>query len=348
MSTAATTTGPGGTAPATPASATGRARRPHRRPPSLTSRSPLSSYSWSSLLYVAPALAFFAVFVLYPIGVSVWYSFYAYDGLTQGTPVGWGNYTAVFTDSRLRAALLHSLVLLFFYAVLPVCAGLLLAGAMSRIRVYGLTVFRAVLFLPQILSSVVVAVAWRNLLAEDGPVNSALRGVGLGRFTTSWLGDFGTALPSIGTIGAWVEYGLCMVLFLSGIVGIDRSTYEAARLDGAGPVREFFAITLPALRPQISIALVLTITFALRNFDLIWNTTRGGPGTSTTVPSLYVYQDAFQNRLLGRASALAIVLTLVILVVVVAVQLALRERDVPRRRFVRPGTRCSRRGKAQS
>lgn len=297
----------------------------------------LTSLSWTSLLYVAPALAFFAVFVLYPIGISVWYSFYAYDGLTEGTPVGFGNYTAVFTDPDLRAALLHSLVLLFFYAALPVAVGLLLAGAMSRIRVYGLTLFRAVLFVPQILSSVVVAVAWRNLLAEDGPVNALLRAVGLGRFTTSWLGNFDTALPSIGVVGTWVEYGLCMVLFLSGIVAIDRSTYEAARLDGAGAVREFFSITLPALRPQISIALILTVTFALRNFDLIWNTTRGGPGTSTTVPSLYVYQDAFQNRLLGRASALAIVLTVVILAVVVAVQLLLRERDGTGRDPGRPG-----------
>ncbi|MFG2514129.1 carbohydrate ABC transporter permease [Streptomyces sp. NPDC048584] len=330
MSTAAPTTGHGTDTSAPPATG-GRRRRP-----SPVTR--LSSLSWTSLLYVAPALAFFGVFVLYPIGISVWYSFYAYDGLTVGTPVGWDNYTAVFTDGRLRAALLHSLVLLFFYAALPVCAGLLLAGAMSRIRVYGLTVFRAVLFLPQILSSVVIAVAWRNLLAEDGPANAVLRAVGLGRFATSWLGDFDTALPSIGVIGTWVEYGLCMVLFLSGIVAIDRSTYEAARLDGAGPVREFFAITLPALRPQISIALILTITFALRNFDLIWNTTRGGPGTTTTVPSLYVYQDAFQNRMLGRASALAIVLTLIILLVVVVVQLALREREGPRRRFTRPRT----------
>ncbi|MFJ3763060.1 carbohydrate ABC transporter permease [Streptomyces sp. NPDC090080] len=306
---------------------------------------PLTAYlttrSWSSLLYVAPALAFFAVFVLYPIGVSVWYSFYAYDGLSEGIYVGWANYSDVFTDPELRTALLHSLLLLIFYAALPVCAGLLLAGAMSRIRIYGLTVFRAVLFLPQILSSVVVAVAWRDLLAVDGPVNRLMRTLGIGRFATSWLGDFSTALPSIGIIGTWVEFGLCMVLFLSGMVTIDKSTYEAARLDGAGPVREFFAITLPALRPQISIALILTVTFALRNFDLIWNTTRGGPGTSTTVPSLYVYQDAFQNRMLGRASALAVVLTSVILVVVLAVQLTLQEHDVRSRRRIRQDGKVS-------
>jgi raffinose/stachyose/melibiose transport system permease protein len=120
--------------------------------------------------------------------------------------------------------------------------------------------------------------------------------------------------------------GLCMVLFLAGIATIDRSLYEAARLDGAGAFREFTSITLPALRPQISIALILTITFALRNFDLIWNTTRGGPGTSTTVPSVFVYQDAFQDRALGQASALAVVLTVLILAVVAVVQLALRER----------------------
>ena len=289
-------------------------------------RATLSGYSWSGLVYIFPALAFFVVFVIYPIIVSVQTSFYDYDGLTLATPVGIANYVNVFADDDLRTALAHSLVLLVFYAALPVCIGLALAGAMSRIRIYGLTVFRALLFLPQILSSVVVAVAWRGLLASDGPVNSALEAVGLGALATTWLGNFDTALPSIGVIGTWVEYGLCMVLFLAGIVTIDRSLYEAARLDGAGPIREFFSITLPALRPQISIALILTITFALRNFDLIWNTTRGGPGTSTTVPSLFVYQDAFQNRQLGQASALAVVLTAVILIVVVIVQVLLRER----------------------
>ncbi|MDN4613858.1 sugar ABC transporter permease [Leifsonia sp. F6_8S_P_1B] len=286
----------------------------------------LTRASWSSLLYLAPALVFFGLFVVYPIITSIQFSFYDYDGLTVATPAGFANYVNVFTDPDLRAALAHSLVLLVFYAALPVCIGLLLAGAMSRIRIYGLTLFRALLFVPQILSSVVVAVAWRGLLATDGPVNWVLQHIGLGALATAWLGNFDTALPAIGVIGTWVEYGLCMVLFLAGIVTIDRSLYEAARLDGAGAVREFFAITLPALRPQISIALILTITFALRNFDLIWNTTRGGPGTSTTVPSLFVYLDAFQNRQLGQASALAVVLTVIIFVVVTAVQALLQER----------------------
>jgi raffinose/stachyose/melibiose transport system permease protein len=283
-------------------------------------------YDWMGFVYLAPALAFFGIFVLYPIVTSVQTSLYNYDGITPATWSGFGNYLTVFTDADLTTALTHSLLLLIFYAAIPIAIGLALAGAMSRIRIYGLTFFRAVLFLPQILSSVVIAVAWRSLLAVDGPVNALLHFFGLGAFATTWLGNFTTALPSIGVIGTWVQYGLCMVLFLAGIATIDKSLYEAARLDGTGAFREFFAITLPALRPQISIALILTITFALRNFDLIWNTTRGGPGTSTTVPSLFVYEDAFQNRQLGLASALAVVLTVIILVVVGVVQFAVRER----------------------
>jgi len=282
---------------------------------------------WAGLLYVAPALTAFVVFVLYPVLRTAQTSLYEYDGLTPATWVGLGNYRHVLAAPELREALLHSLVFLVFYAALPLLLGLTLAGLMSRVRIWGLTAFRALLFVPQVLSSVVVAVAWRGIYDVDGPVNSVLRAVGLGFLAHTWLGDFSTALPAVGVVGTWVEYGLCMVLFLAGIATIGREQYEAARLDGAGAVREFWSITLPSLRGQIGVALLLTITFALRNFDLVWNTTRGGPGTSTTVPSLFVYQDAFQNRQVGLASSLAIVLTVVILVVVGLVLWVLRERD---------------------
>lgn len=304
-----------------PAAAPAPARQPARR------RRRLHSPEWAGLLYIAPALAVFAVFVLYPVFRTAQTSLYAYDGLTPATWVGLANYREVFGAPDLRQALVHSLVLLVFYAALPVLLGLALAGLMSRVRIYGLTAFRALLFVPQVLSSVVVAVAWRGIYDIDGPLNAALRAVGLASLARPWLGDFGTALPAVGVVGTWVEYGLCMVLFLAGIATIGREQYEAARLDGAGPFREFFSITLPSLRPQVSIALVLTITFALRNFDLVWNTTRGGPGTSTTVPSLFVYRHAFQDREVGLASSLAVVLTVVILVVVALVLWALRERD---------------------
>jgi raffinose/stachyose/melibiose transport system permease protein len=196
-----------------------------------------------------------------------------------------------------------------------VCLGLLLASVIAHARVRGVGFFRTVLFLPQTIATVVVAVAWVWIYAPDGPLNAALRTVGLGFIARSWLGDFHLALPALGIVGAWVEFGLCVVLFLAGIQKIPLSLYEAARVDGAGRVREFFAVTLPALRGELSVALTLTMIYALRSFDLIYVATSGGPGTSTTVPSYLVYQDAFANGLVGLAAAVAVVLTILIFAV---------------------------------
>ncbi len=267
--------------------------------------------AWWRLAFLAPALGWYAVFVLWPLGQTVRISFYDWNGLTTATPVGLGNYRDALTEPRIREALGHSLVFLGFYCLLPIAIGLLLAGVMSRVRIRWLTAFRAVLFVPQVLSAVVVAVAWRWMYAEDGPINSLLAAVGAQRRT--WLGDFTLALPSVGFIGTWVMFGLCMVLFIAGIQKIPVELFESARLDGCGPVREFFVVTLPALRGEIMVAMVFTLTVALRNFDIVWNTTRGGPGSSTTVPSVFIYQGAFVSRELGFAAAVSVLLTVVIL-----------------------------------
>jgi len=106
-----------------------------------------------------------------------------------------------------------------------------------------------------------------------------------------------------------------MVLFLAGIQKIPLSLYEAARVDGAGPVREFFAVTLPGLRSELAVALTLTTIMALRSFDLVYVATNGGPGSSTTVPGVLVYRNAFSNGAVGLAAAVAVVLTLIIFAV---------------------------------
>ena len=177
--------------------------------------------------------------------------------------------------------------------------GLLLATLLAHGRVRGVTGFRAVLFLPQTVATVVVAIAWVWIYAPDGPLNEALRAVGLGGITRGWLGDFDFALPALGLVGTWVTFGLCLVLFLAGLQKIPHSLYEAARVDGAGRVREFFAVTLPGLRGELAVALTLTMITALRTFDLIYVSTAGGPGTSTTVPAVLVYQNAFTNGRVG-------------------------------------------------
>ena len=270
-------------------------------------------------LYILPALLVYAVFLLYPLGQSVWLSSLHWDGLTAATPAGFDNYRDLFADPALRAPFGHALLLLVFYSALPVAIGLLLAAAISRVRIHGMTFFRTVLFLPQVLALIVVAVAWRSILAPDGLLNDTLRAVGLGSLARPWLGDYTWALPAVGVIGTWVGTGLCMVLFLAGVQRIPRELYEAARIDGAGPVREFLAVTLPSLRPHIAVALTLTIVAGLRNFDLIYVTTSGGPGNATSVPAYEVYHRAFETGQVGSAAAVGVALTVLIFALTVTV-----------------------------
>ncbi|MGW2325980.1 carbohydrate ABC transporter permease [Streptomyces sp. NPDC001700] len=270
-------------------------------------------------LYILPALLVYGVFLLYPFGQSVWLSSLHWDGLTAATPAGFDNYRDLFGDPALRAPFAHALLLLVFYSALPVAIGLLLAAAMSRIRIHGMTFFRTVLFLPQVLALIVVAVAWRSILAPDGLLNDTLRAVGLGSLARPWLGDYTWALPAVGIVGTWVGTGLCVVLFLAGVQRVPRELYEAARMDGAGPVREFFAVTLPGLRPHIAVALTLTIVAGLRNFDLIYVTTSGGPGNATSVPAYEVYHRAFETNQVGSAAAVGVALTVLTFALTVTV-----------------------------
>jgi raffinose/stachyose/melibiose transport system permease protein len=266
-------------------------------------------------LYLAPAFVFYLLFAFGPLAYTTWLSFFDWDGLTVGTWVGFDNYEKILSDEDIRASFVHSLVLIFFYAIVPTILGLVLASLIAHSRVRGVTFFRAVLFMPQTIATVVVAIAWTWIYAPAGPLNEALDAVGLDSVSRGWLGDFTWALPALGLVGTWVMFGLCLVLFLAGIQKIPQSLYEAARVDGAGRVREFFAVTLPGLRGELAVALTLTTIYALRTFDLIYVSTQGGPGTTTTVPSVLVYQNAFSNGRVGLAASVAVVLTLLIFVV---------------------------------
>lgn len=263
-------------------------------------------------LYLLPAFAVYAAFLLYPIGRAVQISLYDWDGLTLGTWAGLDNYIDIVADERLRSAFAHALVLIVFYAGAPLVIGLALAAILNHAKVRGLGFFRTVVFLPQVIAMVVVAVAWRRVYAPDGSLNSLLGALGLDSLTRGWLGEHAFALPAVGVVGTWFETGLVTVLLLAGMSRVPLSLYEAARLDGAGAVQEFFSVTLPSVRAEIAVALTLTVIAALRTFDLVYVTTRGGPGDSTSVPSFEVYHRAFGLGQVGSAAAVGVTLTVVI------------------------------------
>lgn len=279
------------------------------------------------MAFVAPAFVLYLTFSIWPAFNTLYYSMLDWDGLNAAEWVGFENYAKVFSDSELFNSILHSLVLVFFFAVLPIALGLLLAGLLTGSGTRGISAFRVIYFLPQVVPLIAVGIAWRWLYAEDGPLNEFLAVIGLGGLAGPWLAGTDTALVALGLVGTWGMSGLCMMLFISGAQKIDSSLYEAAAMDGAGPVRRFVSVTLPGLRGEISIAAVITTIAALSSFDLIYVTTSGGPESATTVPGLLVYRLAFTYGRLGHAAALAVVLTLLILIFVSIIRRATKEKE---------------------
>ncbi|WP_242907357.1 carbohydrate ABC transporter permease [Actinomadura terrae] len=262
-------------------------------------------------LYVLPALLVYGGFLLWPLIRGAQFSLYHWDGLGTAEWAGFSNYASTWTDPALRGAFGHLLVLIVFYSVFPCCIAFVLVGAMSRTKIRGLVFFRTVLFLPQVIAMVAVAVAWRWVYSADGPVNTVLgwlHSAGLPDWRHGWLGDFTFALPAVGLVGTWVGIGLALVLFLAGVQKIPRELYEAARIDGAGAIREFFTVTLPALRRELAVALTLTTIMAIRNFDLIYMATEGGPGNATKVPAYEVYNRTFNTGEVGLGCAIGVTL----------------------------------------
>jgi ABC-type sugar transport system permease subunit len=264
----------------------------------------------TALWYVLPALLFYAVFVIIPWLHSLWISFWEWNGIGVATWVGLANYVEVGTDPELRSALLHAFGLVLFYTIMPISLGLILAALVAGAPWKAMGFVRTVLFLPQILPLVAVGVVWKWIFDGDGPFNGLLSKLGLGGATTAWLGDFTYAFPAVGLVGTWVSTGLCFLLLLAGIGKIEPSLYEAARLDGSGPIREFWHVTVPGLRREIVVAATLTVITALTSFDLVYVMTSGGPGDATMVPGVAIYKLTFTAGRVGTACALATILSL--------------------------------------
>lgn len=284
--------------------------------------------SVAAYLLVLPAAAFYIFFVLRPITLSAQYSFYEWNGIGPATWVGFANYVEVFSNPKLIGAILNAFELIIYFSLIPVAIALIAANMIRAIAASRLAgVARTVLFLPQVIPLVAAGIMWSWQLSTNGLVNQLLGLIGLGGVTKAWLGDFSTALPAVGVIGAWVQVGLCLVLILAGMTKVDPALYEAARLDGAGPVREFLSVTLPGVRQEVAVCITVTVIAALASFDIIYIATQGGPGDSTLVPGLQIFYLAFYEREIGTASAFALVLMALVLLIVLPLQRILRGKE---------------------
>jgi len=277
-------------------------------------------------LFTLPALFMYAFFVLVPFLLTIIYSFFRWNGVGPMTWVGLKNYLSVFQVPNLLGTIINAFWLVIWFSFIPVGLGLIVASVINRVATGGFgAVARTILFLPQVIALVAAGIIWGWLLALPGLINQILKTIGLGTITRAWLGDFHWALPSVGIVGVWVLLGFCIVLLQTGMAKIDSSLYESARLDGASWFQEFFAITVPLLRHEIGVCLTVTVIAALAAFDIIWVTTAGGPGNSTSVPGIQIYILGFTQRAIGLASALAVMLMVLVVFVILPIQWLTRE-----------------------
>jgi raffinose/stachyose/melibiose transport system permease protein len=291
-------------------------------------KSRLGQSDFVGYFYVVPAGIFFVSFVLFPLFQTFNLSLYEWSGII-GAPVtfvGLGNYFEILSEPNTLRALSHTVVFIFTFSVIPVSLGLIFAALFSRQQITGLSFFRTVIFLPQVIASVVIGVAFRWVYSDRGTLNQVL-GIFGSSENRAWLGDFDWALLAVGLIGSWALTGLCMVLFLSGVGRIDSDLYDAVKIDGGGAIREFFTVTLPGLRPELTVAATITVIAALRSFDLVFVTTKGGPGKETIVPGTEIYRLAFRESALGEAASMAILLAFIIFGLVRLIAFVLRDRD---------------------
>lgn len=291
-----------------------------RRLPRLRRRS--ARVPWA---FAWPALALYVGIFLIPTILGAYYAFTAWDGITPARWVGLQNFNELFEDPSGRNALVHTFVLAAVYVVAVNGLGLALALGLNRgLQTRG--VLRALYFFPAVVSPLAVAYIWRYMLDPSGPINGALRAVGLGGLAAPWLGQIGTALPAVIVVMVWQFVGWHTVIYLAGLQSIQEELYEAAAVDGAGPWRRFRDITRPLLAPAFTISIVLSLVISLTTFDQVIALTGGGPAGATETIGTFVYTQAFVNGRMGYAAAAALVL-MVIVAIAVAVPLALMRRN---------------------
>lgn len=296
-----------------------RPARPPRRDRRAGLRSQRRREALAAYAFLAPDLIGLIVLVLAPMALALGVSFYEVDGFGGYEFVGLDNFRQMFEDDKLA----HSLRVtgLYVAAYVPVGFAISLGLALLVRRQFpGVGLVRTLLFVPHVISLVVIGVLWDFMLAEKrGPVTWLLRPFGLG--DVSWLGDPDLALYTVVAISIWFAMGFQMLIFLAGLQDIPPELEEAATLDGAGPVARFRYVTWPLLRPTsffvLVSALVVGVT-GLQAFDLVYVLTQGGPANRTETVVFYIYQQAFEWNRIGYASAITVVVVMALLVVTAA------------------------------
>jgi len=275
-------------------------------------------------VFLAPLLIFVAVFLILPLGFSVWLSFTRWNPLGTPSWVGLRQFEYLLTrDADFWRSIVNTFVFAFGFVAVGVPLSLGLAFVFSRAR--GKAVWRSIYYLPQLTNVVAIAYIWQFVLDDRyGAINRLLGMAGMRG--PDWLTDPGMALVSVILVMIWYDAGKNMLVFSAALEAVDGEIYDAATLDGAGPMRTLWSVTLPIIRPAFVFVTVTSFITGMGFFALVLAMTGGGPRGATEVTALYTYRMAFEDLRMGRASAGALILFAIIGVLSAVQFRALRDR----------------------
>jgi len=279
------------------------------------------------LLLLTPAVLLFVGFVLVPIVVAVYYSFYKWNGFGPlNDLVGFANYRRALSDTVFQHAILHNVIIAVLSLVIQLPLSIGLALLLNR-NLRGRGFLRLVVFAPYVLSEAVTAVMWLMLLQPDGFVDHLFKAVGLGSLVTTWLASTHVVLYTLFVVITWKYIGFGIVLLLAGLQGIPGELREAAALDGATPWQATRMVTIPLLGPTIRIWIFLSMIGSLQLFDMVWIMTLGGPAGASTTMATYLIDKGFQSYEFGYGSAVAVILFIICFVFALLYQRFALRRD---------------------
>ncbi|MFP4977277.1 carbohydrate ABC transporter permease [Paenibacillus sp. CN-4] len=278
-------------------------------------------------MFTLPVLLCIAVAFYIPFAMTIRYSLTKWNGISKNpTFIGLDNFKQIFTgDANFTNAAWFTVKYMVLYIVIVNVLAILLALVLDM-KLKSTNWLRAAFFIPYILSLVIVGFIWKFIFMQGFESLGASTGWGI--FQLSWLGEPGLAFISILGVSIWQSVGFYMVLYIAGLQSIPDDLKEAATVDGAGPIRKFFSVTLPLLAPSITISVFMALTNSIKVFDVILSLTAGGPGGTTYSVAYDIYRDTFQNNLYGYGTAKALILFVAVLLITIVQLTIFKRREV--------------------
>lgn len=279
-------------------------------------------YYW----FLLPGLILFMLLIILPLIINIGISFTEWSGVRTPKFIGFANYINAFKDKAMHISLYNNLLLVVAMTIIPMIIGIFLAVLLfdfvaKRINNTVANFFRAGFYLPQIITIVASAIAWKWIYQPNwGAINWTLQKLGLS--SINWLGDPRTAMPSIMIMMIWFQIGYPLVIFMAALQRIDPQLYEAASIDGADWWKTLFSVTIPQITAEIYVVFITTLIHALKVFGPVYAMTYGGPGQSTYVVGYFAYKNFFEKAEVGYGATISILLsTIVVIITLISVRI---------------------------